>query len=183
MKNEERWLQAMHNLMNRRKSGGGSRSTAYSPAGDYQRHLLKVAIGKTVLDVGCGDMSIKKYLPDGSEYYGIDAFPVNEQVVSAVIEKFEPKQIPGYLQPYFETIIAFAVLDGVCDLEKALSNINKMASRNVVLLTGIDIEPDEFHTHKVTFETLNHYLNNFVITFKEELEPKVWLIQYSHAGN
>lgn len=179
MNKEERWHYAMNNLIERRKNGKRSSSSAYSPAGDYKKHIDKVYIGDTVLDVGCGDMNIKKHLPPHTEYYGIDAFPVNDEVVKADIENFNPKQIPGYLKPYFDTIILFAVLDGVCDLEKALQNISKLAAINILILTGIGIEPDEYHTHEVTFDILNRNLQGFKQVRCEELEPKVYLIEYA----
>src|SRR3990167_4393248 len=154
--NKEILQQRMGNLIERRKTY--SRSVS-SELPTYEQMLKNFIIGKTVLDVGCGDMNVKNYLSD-REYVGIDAFPCSDKVVQAEIETYAPGR-------QFETIICFAVLDGVWDFEKALNNIKKLCTKNIIILTGIDIEPDKFHTLKIEEKNLIEILKPFEITFKK----------------
>lgn len=166
----KRWEEAMGNLMERRKSGS-QKKKPYSPAGDYKAHLDKFYIGNTLLDVGCGGMTVKGLIPKHTKYFGLDAFPVNDEVIKGTIEHFNPTH-------QFDTVVLFAVLDGVFDLDKALENINKLTAVNIIILTGIEIEPDKFHTFKITFDALDKGLGGFNRTHTEELAPKVFLIEY-----
>lgn len=161
------WEQKMSNLMKRRASND---IKAPSNIGDYKAHLSKCFIGRTLLDVGCGGMALKDLLPESVTYTGIDPFPVNGNVVKADIESFNV----GH-----ETVVCFAVLDGVKDIDKALKNIARIAQKNIIILTGIDIEPDECHTFKITENMLNDAFKDFNVAYREQLHPKVILIEYA----
>lgn len=173
MVTKEEWKERMNNLIERRKSG--INNSQPSKAGDYASHLSKVNIGKSVLDVGCGDSSIKKLLPAGVKYTGIDAFPVSEEVINVQIERadevFEARM--------FDTVIAFAVLDGVQSLKDAVYMMKEMCNKNIVILTGVDIVPDKYHTFEINEKELMLLMNGFKLTYREEIEPKVVLLEYT----
>ena len=168
LENKEIWKQRMNNLIERRKTYSRS---APSTLPTYEEMLSVFTIGKTVLDVGCGDMNIKNYLSD-REYVGIDAFPCSDKVIKAEIETYAPGR-------QFETIICFAVLDGVWSFEKVIDNIKKLCIKNIIILTGIDIEPDQYHTFKIEEKTLIEKLKPFKITFSQYLAPKLLLCEFS----
>jgi len=169
-----KWNAAMAALMARRKL----RSTTgthppINKVSDCKSHLSKVHIGKTLLDVGCGSMSIRAMLPEGVHYTGIDAFPYNDEVTYMEIEYCT------YPDTCFETLVCFAVLDGLHDLDKALFHMKRICKKNIVLLTGIGIEPDEFHTFKITEEYLSEQFKEWSVTYKEYLNDRVILIEYT----
>jgi len=153
----ERWKAAMTNLIMRRGTSRGTQGESIEAIRirDYRTHLTKVFIGKTLLDVGCGDMSIKKYLTDDVEYAGIDAFPIHAEVTKMEVEQLT------FDDNSFDTIICFATLDGVCDLEKALQQMGRVCKKNIVFLTGIGIEPDEYHTYKINERIIMQHLPGF----------------------
>lgn len=159
----------MNNLILRRQTGG---SSSPSKIADYKSHLSKVYVGRSVLDVGCGGMALKNHLPEGVKYTGIDAFPLTEQVIKTTIEEcdFEANS--------FDTVIVFAALDNFYDLIKAFENIKRIAKVNAVFLTGVDIEPDQYHTLKITKELLVDGMKNFKIGHYEELDKNVILIEF-----
>lgn len=165
------WEQAMNNLIERRKDAT-YKYTAPAKIIDFENHFKKCILGKSVLDVGCGSMSMKKYCT--GEYVGIDAFPINDEVIFAEIETFETDRT-------FETVIAFAVLDGLYDLKKAIENMKNLCSKNIILLTGLNIPPDKYHTFELSEKLLTDLMSEgkrFNLSYKEELSPKVFLMEY-----
>lgn len=166
---KEIWKERMSNLMNKRASGAYNNGNADAVYG----LIRKGFIGKSVLDVGCGGMSIKNYLPEGTKYTGIDAFPINDQVIQMEAEKlwFEDQS--------FETVYAFAVLDGVQDLGKVISEMKRVCSKNIVILTGVDIEPDQYHTIKIKEAELHTMMEGFELTLRYEVRANVLLKEYT----
>lgn len=164
----------MQNLMDRRKASPSfERHQPDAPKiTNYLNHLRNIRVGVSVLDVGCGDMSIRNYLKAGSHYVGIDAFPVNDEVVNMEIEdcKFDDHT--------FDTVICFAVLDGLRDIDKAVEQMKRVCKRNVYFLTGVDIPPDKYHTHMITRQWLDSKFADWRSGYSEQVFPKVWLIEY-----
>jgi len=175
MKRSE-WQKAMHNLMSRRTAGPRLSTQGDSIEAqrirDYRAHLSKVFIGASVLDVGCGDMGIAKHLTQDVKYLGIDAFPINDKVMKMEIENML------FDDAAFDTVLCFAVLDGVCDIDKALAQMYRVCKRNIVFLTGIGIEPDQYHTYKITEEILYAAMPRTMVMHKEYLSPHVLLIEF-----
>ncbi len=174
---EDIWKERMGNLMTRRSTGGRNDNYQCPPAiADYKAHLSKVYVGKTLLDVGCGSMMLRDHLPEDVEYLGIDAFPMYDGVHEGVIETVELQDAS------YETVTAFAVLDGLYDLEKAIKNMKRIASKNIVFLTGVNIEPDEYHTIKIELEAIRKLM---LPEFKENLchlvHGNVYLLEYIHC--
>ena len=170
---EETWKEKMQNLMDRRELGTIGTSANANKVRDYASHLSKVFIGGSVLDVGCGDMSIKKLLPDVL-YSGLDAYPVSEDVFGGEIED-------NYAVEFFEveTIIAFAVMDGVQDFDKAIENIKLIAQKNIVFLTGVNIPPDRYHTLELKLSDFDYRFSDWKKTYQEEIVKNVYLLEYT----
>jgi hypothetical protein len=167
------WRQKMANLMQRRKERKDKPKDPHRSAiSRYDLHITKVKVGTRVLDVGCGSMVIKNFLSPEIEYLGIDAYPVSAEVVKMEIEKC------NYPDKWFNTVFAFAVLDSVYDLDEALRQIARVTKGNVLILTGLDIEPNQFHTFKVTEDKLRHAFRDFEEGYKEFFGPKVALLEY-----
>ena len=115
-------------------------------------------------------MTIKSYCPN--KYIGIDAFPINDEVIKAEIETFTPNEM-------FDTVTIFAVLDGLYDLDKAITNVKNLCSGNIIILTGFGFKPDLYHTIEIGEVFLNAaMLPEFKQSYKEELIPNVYLIEY-----
>lgn len=167
------WKEKMSNLMQRRKDRKGkTRLKSQEPISQYDLHVRKIEVGKKVLDVGCGSMIIKGFLPPETDYTGIDAYPVNADVVKMEIERCT------YPELYFDTTFAFAVLDSVYNLHWALKKIAKVTKTNILILTGLDIAPNKYHTFKVTEAILNDELTGFRQGYKEYFGKTVALIEY-----
>lgn len=169
---KETWLERMQNLMNRRKSS--SPPSAPNKLSDYGSHLSKVNIGSSVLDVGCGGMAIRSLLPDGVKYVGLDPFPVSGEVIDGMIETIKPKSLPP-----IDTVLCFAVMDGCQDFEKAIENIKKIARKNVVFLTGVGIDPDQYHTFRIELSDYRKAFDGWKETYCEALTEKVYLLEYT----
>lgn len=168
---EKIWRERMGNLIERRKLITDNHHVDRRIA-DYHAHLSKIEIGEYVLDIGCGSMDIKKYLPAGKIYLGIDAFPVSNEVVKMKIEDC-------YFQDNsFDTLFCFAVLDGLQNLDNALQQMKRVCRKNMLFLTGVNIPPDKFHTLEITEDYLSEQMHPFKVGYKEFLSEKVLLIEY-----
>jgi len=124
-----------------------------------------------VLDVGCGSCYLKTILPKSVEYLGIDPFPVHDEILELTAEDILQVEIGQ-----FETVCMFAALDNVHNLTEALTGLKYAATKNIVLLTGIGIEPDQYHTVRVDLEDITEVLGTPRIAL--ELLPKVWLLEF-----
>lgn len=160
------WLDAMKKLRGRMLSG--QIKNQYPEVDDYAGHIAKCHQGERVLDVGCGHQVIKPFVK--GEYVGIDAFPLSADVTAMKAEEmtFEDKS--------FDTVYCFAVLDGVEDLNLACKQIKRVCRGNIVILTGIDIEPDMYHTYKITEAFLDETFGH--ASLKYWVTDKVLLAEY-----
>lgn len=170
------WHQAIQNLINRRRDWGHNDDNRKleNNVRDYKSHISKVFVGKTLLDVGCGACYLKECIPEGTIYCGIDAFPVHDGIIKGEIED---EQLAGTLR--FETVCAFAMLDNCQDFDLAIENMKKIAGRNIVILTGIGIEPDQYHTFKLELEDFRSRFSDWKESYCEQVSDKVWLLEYT----
>lgn len=142
---------------------------------DYKSLLKKVYIGKRVLDVGCGTCWLKNYLPKDTVYFGMDAFLKGKDILTETIEDIEVLENVYNL----ETIFVFAALDGMMDLKLALSKMQYLSSKNIVILTGINIAPDIYHTHLITEEFLDSQMEGWKKTTRVQVHPKIIFLEYT----
>ena len=173
----EKWNEAMTNLLNRRKARGVPDDNAAidNVVRDYRLHLIKCGYGRSILDVGCGTQFLRRCIPENITYIGIDAFPAvgyEDCTIPIAIENDE------VLRLKVDTVCAFAVLDGCLDFDKACKNMKRVARKNIIILTGIGIDPDQYHTHRLEHSDFDRCFQGWKCTHREELQPKVWLINY-----
>lgn len=178
----KQWVQATENLNKRRQSSGHSddNRSLDNAIRDYKGHLNKCGVGSSVLDVGCGSQFLKQCLEYGTEYWGIDAFPIVGDTLKIAIEDIKEDDI---YDGEIDTVCAFAVLDNCRDFYLACENMKRIARQNVIILTGIGIEVDEYHTHKLEHEHFDKAFSDWDCTHKEEISPKVWLLCYKPKTN
>lgn len=173
------WESAMENL-NRRRANNDIRKQGIID--DYAAHM-QTAINRNwiseqdnLLDVGCGCCSIETYLRTygwKGSYTGIDPFPLSSKVTKMMIET------NSFFNKSFDVTTAFAVLDGVKDLDAALFEINRITKKSIILLTGIGIVPDACHTFQIELNHLDEAFKDFIRKDTIYLHPKVALIWYS----
>lgn len=177
---EDHWKEKLNNLIERRKDWqhNDDNRKLDNVVRDYKLHLSKVYVGKSVLDVGCGSKFLESCLPKGVVYFGIDAFPIDESVYKGKIE--DDETVRTFAKFYeIDTVCAFAMLDGCQNLDVAIDNMKTIARKNIVFLTGIDIEPDKYHTFKIEMDYLDTKFSDWRKTYCEQLMPKVFLIEFS----
>lgn len=166
------WIGATENLIERRKQSGALR-LATEPSQDYIDYITKCGVGKSVLDVGCGSQTLRLCLPDGVKYYGLDAFPIDGiDCIESAIEDLKGWKV--------DTVVAFAVLDNCREFYKAIEVMCQTAQQNIIILTGIGINADQYHTFRLEFDDFNKAFDGkgFELTVKENLYTKVWLLNY-----
>ena len=127
----ERWVKATENLNIRRGEVKLEQDNVHceNPISDYRSHLDKCGYGKSVLDVGCGTMYLKRQLSKDVEYIGIDAFPIyGTNAIELAIEEDEVTNLSA------DTVCAFAILDNCRDFFKAVQNMKAIAKKNIIIL-------------------------------------------------
>lgn len=172
--NDKEWIKATANLRERQAARGhvDDNRTAPNVLRDYKLHLIKCGYGESILDVGCGSQFLKTQIPEHIEYIGLDAFPIKlVPTLKGSIETIKGISV--------DTVCCMAVLDNCLNFDKAIDNIKTIAKKNVIILTGIDIEVDKFHTFKLQLSDFDSKFKGWNNTHREELTPKVWLLCYS----
>jgi hypothetical protein len=170
--------EATSNLQKRRDERGdtGDNFLCNTVVSDYAAHLRRCYVGRTLLDVGCGNQHLKTCLPDGVVYVGMDAFPVVDGTIPMAIEN---ELFTTYDTPIYETVCAFAILDNCRDFHLACLGLKSLAEKNVIILTGIGIEPDKFHTMRLELSDFDREFEGWNNTVRKQLEEKVWLLEYT----
>lgn len=77
-----------------------------------------------------------------------------------------------------DTVCAFAVLDNCLDFDLAIKAMKKIAGKNIIILTGIGIDVDKYHTHRLEMIDFDSRFTDWRCTHREEIAPKVWLLNY-----
>jgi len=165
----QKWIDATANLKARRKLNAGIKSdipTYQNPVSDYKLHLIKCGYGKSVLDVGCGAQFLKTQIQGNTHYIGIDAFPAEgyeDVTLPLAIESDEMDQLFGMV----DTVCAFAVLDNCLDFDKAIKNMKQVARKNIIILTGIGIDVDQFHTFRLEMHDFDSRFTDWIASLSQ----------------
>lgn len=165
----ETWESKLNNLHTRSKGISSEHQI------DYKSLLKKTYIGKRVLDVGCGTCWLKNMLPKDTVYFGMDAYVKGKDILTETIEDIEVLADVYNI----ETIFVFAALDGMRDLNLAFSKMKYLASKNIVILTGVNIEPDQYHTHLITEEFIDNQMRGWKKTTRAQVHPKIIFLEYA----
>jgi hypothetical protein len=64
------------------------------------------------------------------------------------------------------------------DFKKSIEQIKRVCNKNVLFLTGVGIEPDQYHTIKITEAMLIAEMKPFKVGLMEYLAPKILLIEF-----
>lgn len=169
----ETWKEKHANLQARRERGTVGTDVNAERIRDYKSHMQKVTCGNTVLDIGCGSMYLKQCLPEDVLYAGLDPFPIDDNV--AFHHAIENSPLPDNS---YDTVCAFAVMDNCIDFDRAIANMKRIAAKNVVILTGVDIPVDDKHTFQLSLNDFDLRFANWKQGYREKIAPKVWLLEY-----
>jgi hypothetical protein len=56
--------------------------------------------------------------------------------------------------------------------------MKRVANKNIIILTGIGIDVDKFHTFRLEMSDFNSRFTDWRCTHREEITPKVFLLNY-----
>lgn len=103
----------------------------------------------TILDVGCRDCSLKKYLPDHFKYEGVDLFQNKQGTVTHVLNLSEG--LP-FKDDSFDYVVALDVLEHLDDLQFGLEEVLRVSKQKlIVMLPNIS-----YLTHRISFLIKGH---------------------------
>lgn len=146
----------------------------------YSDIVKKVHVGEIVLDVGAGSCILKECIPANIQYYALDPYPRNDDTIKGKIEDADILHLFSKTVR-IETVFALASLDNTQDLNTALENIAKIATKNVVIITGIGLEPDNLHTVRVDMADFKEPFKAWTLTVMEEIWSKVFLLEFTKS--
>ena len=138
----------------------------------YKRIVSMVHVGKTVLDVGCGQMHLASLLGE-CFYSGIDPFPLSDLITKMTAEELNDFDKEGG----YDTVFMLSALDNVIDLELSLKGLKNVASENIVILTSIGVKPDTAHTVQVDRSDLVSVLGEPHL--EVEISPRLFLFEFN----
>jgi len=136
----------------------------------YAKIVDLVHVGSDVLDVGAGQRYLSSIIPLKTKYTAIDPFPLDKSVHTLSAESLV-KVVDRY-----DTVFMLAALDNVRDVELALKGLKNVAKENIVILTGIGIEPDKNHTVQIDRKDLTDVLGE--PTLEVEMLKNVFLFEW-----
>lgn len=173
----DKWVQATVNLKERRKKqpSVSDNPTYKNPVADYRLHLIKCGYGQSVIDWGAGAQFLKTQISERTKYIPVDAFPAEgyeDTTLPYPIESPEARELRA------DTSVAFAVLDNCLDFDEAIKTLKITTKKNIIILTGIDIDVDIYHTHKLFLSDFDTRFTDWKCTHREEIVPKVYLLCY-----
>lgn len=173
----QKWVDATANLKARRKQQKtvSDNPTFQNPVADYRLHLIKCGYGKSIIDWGAGAQFLKTQIPANIEYIPVDAFPADGYESITLPYPMESKEARELRA---DTSVAFAVLDNCLDFDEAIETLKITSQKNIIILTGIDIEVDSMHTFKLQLVDFDDRLKDWKCTHREEIAPKVFLLCY-----
>lgn len=173
----DKWTKAIQNLINRRANWGHADDNRKldNPVRDYATHMNRCGFGKSVLDVGCGSQHLRTCLPADVDYIGIDAFPVDgTDTIKMAVEEMEGIEV--------DTVVAFAVLDNCMNFFQACDRMKAAARQNIVILTGMNIEVDQYHTFNLQREHFKLAFHDWHCSVEHQIIPKVWLLNFQRLA-
>jgi len=136
----------------------------------YKDIVNMVTVGETVADVGAGQCHLRKCLPENVRYTAFDPFPLTQDV-----NDFSAEEL-NLINNRYDTVFMLSALDNVINVKESLEGLKTVSKGNIVILTGIGIKPDVYHTHQIDRKDLVDVLGEPV---KEaELLKNVWLFEF-----
>lgn len=172
------WEKAIQRLNDRRQFNGHNDDNILCETSvrNYKSHLEKIGVGDSILDVGCGSQFVRHCIDSNVKYFGMDAFPIVPDTIESSIESNQLES------DSIDTVIAFAVLDNSRDFFLACSEMKRIAKNNIGILTGINIEVDQYHTLNLQLSDFDKAFSDLECYHKEEITPKVYLLCYRKSA-
>lgn len=157
-----------------RRSGTWHDIERYSPSWERRAAFAAKFIepGSSVLDLGCGQMHLRKYLSDGCTYTPSDLRAWTDEVI---ICDLDAGQFPD---GYFDVITLLGVLGFVKDTEGTLEKARKHAKRLVVTF----MHPNLFNFRKRLPERVHHYTRKELATLIEAAGRTITKREFYHRS-
>lgn len=119
---------------------------------DFRIETMAEMIGddcKTIMDLGCGSMSLKRYLPNGINYIPVDHIARNEETI---VCDFNRKEFPNKRADY---IVASGIMEFVKDLDWFVESICNKCNCAIVSYNSINSFSNVALRHKYSW--VNNY--------------------------
>lgn len=139
---------------------------------------VKKYAGKRVLDIGCSSGEYVFYLRKlGYEAYGLDVMP-HEKWDQAGGEWFSLGDVAvlPYKDKAFDTIVAFEVLEHLEEVHTALSEMKRVARKNIIISVPNCLQPPVFEQSRLAF---HHWVDRTHKHFFDENSLRKMLEQHS----
>ena len=98
---------------------------------EFITNKLSKLNGDTILDLGCRDMILKKFLKGNFEYYGVDNYDLNQFDNSYIQHNLE-KGLPNNIKSS-DIVVALDVLEHIENIHEIYSQLFNISKKKVVI--------------------------------------------------
>lgn len=118
---------------------------------DSERKQIAERARGTVLDIGCGDQSIRAYLTHVDHYIGLDHYVTATQWYGTRPQVFADAQLLPFLTGFFDTVLMLDVLEHLPRPANAMSETARILKPGGLLILSVPFlyplhdEPLDFH--------------------------------------
>lgn len=113
------WQEKLGRLEQQRRGYTAEREAYYAEMRSRAVEYFQPRPGK-LLDIGCGDGQLRLHLPEGVEYFGCDPLAHEALAKKFAFTKAAAERLP-YADETFDSVVFYAVLIHVLDVDQALS--------------------------------------------------------------
>ena len=114
--------------------------------------------GMRILDVGCRDLQLVKYLPNNIEYNAVDLEPKNNKVIKVDLNK---DNLP-FKDNTFDYVFCLEVLEHIYSPFKVLSELKRVSKKYVVISVPNPYHYRDLGKHMLRIQDKQGHINSFI---------------------
>ena len=139
---------------------------------EFIANKLSKLNGDTILDLGCRDMILKKFLKGNFIYYGVDSYDLNQSddtYIQHNLEKGVPNNVKGS-----DIIVALDVLEHIENIHEIYSQLFSISKKKVV----IALPNMAYYKFRLNFLFRGVLSKKYIFSEKKIIDRHRWIPNY-----
>ncbi len=120
--------------------------------------LCKFTVGMRVLDVGCHDIRLSKYLPRFVDYQGVDLQPLHKNVLKVDLNR----QTLPFGDGVFDYVFCLEVLEHIHSPFQILSELKRVSKKYIIISVPNPYHYRDFGKHVLRMKEQQGHINSFI---------------------
>ena len=139
---------------------------------EFITNKLSKLNGDTILDLGCRDMILKKFLKGNFEYYGVDNYDLNQFDNSYIQHNLE-KGLPNNIKSS-DIVVALDVLEHIENIHEIYSQLFNISKKVVIALPNM-----AYYKFRLNFLFRGILSNKYIFSEKKKIiDRHRWIPNY-----